>query len=483
MKARALRTANWGIVLAALLALFAIVNYLSFRHYKRWDLTASSSYSISQQTKKVIEGLKEPLDVVVFLAPNDELFEKVKNLLSAYVEAGKGKVRVEYIDPDRQKARMEELAKRYSVGVANVVVFSSGSRSKYVEKDQMVDYDFSGYQYGGPPKVKDFKAEEAFTNAILDVLNPVKPVIYFTAGHGERSAQGQRGQTIDTFRERLGHEGAELKELQTLGKDSVPAGASLVVVAGPQYPFTPPEAAILDKYLASGGRMLVFADPLLSQGKSPSFVPSGLESLLAKWGVTLEDAIAIDPEAAVPLLGAQTFYAVDLSNHPVTKDLAGNQLPILFALARPLGLGTPQDAAYKAEYLARSSAKAWGERDLTHLDAVQKDPKDVPGPLTLAAAVSSDKKDKGTRLVVVGNSEIVADGLIQSGPGNLLFCLNAAHWLLNQEARLAIPPKTAIETHLSLTGSQANFIFISLTFILPALVVALGLYVFLKRRR
>lgn len=483
MKGRALRTTNWGVFLVALLALFTIVNYMSFRHYKRWDWTAASAYSISPQTEKVLKDLKEPLDIVVFLAPNDELFERVKNLLSAYAEAGKDKIRVEYIDPDRQKARMQELAKKYNVGVANVVVFSSGNQSKYVEKDQMVDYDFSGYQYGGAPKVKAFKAEEAFTNAILDVLNPAKPVIYFTSGHGERGAQGQRGQGITTFRDRLQREGAEVKEFQTLGKDSVPADASLVVVAGPQYAFTPPEAAVLEKYLAAGGRLLIFADPLLSEGKSPSFVPTGLESLLAKWGVTLEDAIAVDPEGAVPLLGAQTFYAVDLAQHPVTRDLARNQLPVLFALARPLGLGSPQDSAFKAGFLIRSGAKAWGETDLAHLDAVQKDSKDIPGPLTLAAVVSSDQKEKTARLVVVGNSEIATDGMIQSGAGNLLFCLNAAHWLLNQEARLAIPPKTAIETHLNLTGSQANFIFIALTFVLPALVVVLGVYVYIRRRR
>jgi hypothetical protein len=69
--------------------------------------------------------------------------------------------------------------------------------------------------------------------------------------------------------------------------------------------------------------------------------------------------------------------------------------------------------------------------------------------------------------VVVGDSDVLSDALLQAGGGNLLFGLNAAHWLLSQEDRIAIPPKTAVETHLALTAGQSNFLFVLFVILLP----------------
>lgn len=481
MKKRVLQGANWSLFLTLVLALFLIVNYFAYRHYHRWDLTASRSFSISQETDKVLKGLTKPLKVVVFLAPADELYGKVKDLLSAY-QAASPKVQVEYIDPDREQARVQELAKRYKVSVANVVVFDLGDNSKYVEKDQMVDYDFSGLQMGGAPKVKAFKAEEAFTNAILDLLEPKKPVLYFTSGHGERAA-APGGEGISTFRDRLAKEGAQVRDWQSLGQAAVPSDAGVLVIAGPQNRFLPQEADAIGRYLLLGGKALVLLDPVITEGKSPAFGETGLEGLMKTWGVTADQDIAIDPKGVVPYLGAQTFFAAGYSAHPIVKDLDRNKLPVLFTLAQSLHLDKPADADYTAEPLIRTTAQAWGEKDLAHLDKVSLDPEDEKGPLTLAAVVSSEKIGKKARLVVVGDSDFLSDALLPAGNGNLLFSLNAMHWLLAQESRLAIPPKTAVETHLTLTGQQSNVLFILFVVLMPGAIIGAGIFVYLRRRR
>lgn len=484
MNRRTAQGANWGLFLLLSLALFSLVNYLSFRHYRRWDWTASGTYSLSDQTRKVLADLKSPVDAVVFLSPGDELYERVKALLGAYAEAGRGQLRVEYIDPDRQKDRLELLAKRYQVTQVNVVVFSAGEQSRYVEKDQMVEYDLAGYQYGQMPKVKSFKAEEAFTNALLAVVDPARPTVYFTAGHGERAASGERGAGLSLFRDRLGRAGATLKEFNALGKEALPADASLVVVAGPKYPFSEVEAALLSRYLEGGGRLLLLLDPVVSGGAEPAFGPTGLEALCARWGITPVDDIALDPALAVPLMGAQTFYAADLSLHPATRDLSRNGLPVIFALARSLSLGKAQVEGYASGYLARTSPEGWGERDIKGLEkGVVREETDTPGPLTLAAVAFSEQPDQRARLAVVGDSDFTTDSLAQSAAGNLLLATNLVNWLLGQESRLAVPPKTAVETHLTLTAAQANFLFVLLTLLLPAAVVGLGVYVYLRRRR
>jgi len=69
------RQARLGSLLAAsvvvVLAILFAINYLSSRHNKRWDLTAAKQFSLSDQTKKVLQGLQKPVRVRVFGEPDD----------------------------------------------------------------------------------------------------------------------------------------------------------------------------------------------------------------------------------------------------------------------------------------------------------------------------------------------------------------------------------------------------------------------------
>ncbi len=482
MKKKTLKETNWGVFLLLLVAILLIVNYLGYRHYHRWDLTASGSFSLSPQTKKILKGVKSKLDVVVFLPPGDPLYQKVKDLLTAY-ETASPMVKVRYVNPDRDPAGTEALAKRYNVSVANVVVFASGSRSKYVEKDQMVDYDFSAMRMGGRPRVKAFKAEEAFTNAILDVLNPRKPVIYFTQGHGERSA-GERNLGFGMLRERLKREGDILRNWTSLGKTSVPEDADCLVIAGPRKPFLPTEAKVVGDYLTKGGKVFALLDPVILPGRPPLFGKTGLEELFKEWGVEAGNDIVLDPAASVRAFGAQTFFCADYGTNTIVRDLSKNKYPVLFSLARSLVQVKPAEKGYTVAPLLMSSSKSWGLRSLKSLDKPAEETKGDPtGPLLLAACVYSSKPGEKTRIVITGDADLGSDTLLSSGAGNLLFCMNAFHWLLRQESRIAIPPKTSIEAHLTLTASQSNFLFILFVLIMPMAAVGTGVFVYIKRRR
>lgn len=482
MKKRLLEQAHWGVFLLLLLLLLGLVNYLALRHYVRWDLTQNRVHSLSDQTLKVLDGLKEEVKVTVFLSPGDELYDRVTTLLEAYRQKNPH-LRVETVDPDRDRARAQALARQYKVQVANVVVFEAGEHVRHVEKDQMVEYDFSGLSLGAPAKVKAFKAEGAFTNALLEVLHPQKPVVLFTSGHGER-ALGGKGEGIAVLRGRLSGEGATVREWVSLGQAAVPQEASAVVVAGPQTPFSPEEARVLDAYLEKGGRLLLLLDPLFS-GRPPAFQPTGLEELLRRWGVTLREDVVLDPPAAVPQLGPQTFFASRFGDHSVVKDLAQNEFLVLLALCRSLEPGTPLATGYRAVPLLQTSPSAWGVRDLSALaKGGPLEPGETQGTLVLSAAVFPGEKGEGkARLVVAGDSDFATDAFLGQGFGNQLFVLNALHWLLEQENRIAIPPREAVETHLDLTTTQANVLFVLFTVLLPLLAAGGGIYVFLQRRR
>src|ERR1043166_989369 len=70
------------IVLAAAIA--GMVNYLAIRHYKRMDWTKSSYYSLSDKTIQLLKAIKEPITVIVFFQPSQEVYDDVRNLLREY---------------------------------------------------------------------------------------------------------------------------------------------------------------------------------------------------------------------------------------------------------------------------------------------------------------------------------------------------------------------------------------------------------------
>src|SRR5687767_2053448 len=64
------RDVRYGSLAAAsiviVLAILVGINWLSIRRNKRWDLTAAKQHSLSDQTKKILQGIDKPLKVYVF---------------------------------------------------------------------------------------------------------------------------------------------------------------------------------------------------------------------------------------------------------------------------------------------------------------------------------------------------------------------------------------------------------------------------------
>ena len=473
-----------GIVL--LLALFAGVNYMGARHWVRGDWTKTRLFSLSETTRKVLGGLTKPVQVTVFMTRNSRLYQPVSELLSRY-RAASPKVEVEFLDPERNPLRAEALVKQFGIR-QNTVVFRSGESKKYVEEDKLADFDFSGAQMGAAPQIRSFKGEEAFTSAVLDVTEKHVSKIYFSSGHGEAKVDSQeRGRGFGQARQLLERENLSVASWDSLGKGSIPADATVVVVAGPRAAFLEPEAAALKSYAEGGGRILLMLDPVLPQAGAPES-DLGVGTLLAAYGVKLGADIVIDPANAVPMVGPETLIANSYGSHPIVRSLSGEALPVVFPLARSVSKPDKPPEGYTETALVLTSKDGWGETSLTKLEAVQKDKDDTPGPVTIAVAVEAEKKDKDPkapgkplRLVVIGNSRFATNGSLGNA-GNANLFLNAVNWLSGQERLVGIAPKTPEQASLALTRTQVNRIGLFTVFGLPGFAIVLGVWVWYRRR-
>src|SRR5690606_21766245 len=95
-RARGLAVVNVLLVLG----LAFQVNYLSYRHYERWDWTESSLYTLSDRSEAVLRELDRPVTIWVLLSESEPGFAELRNLLARYL-AESDHITVEYVDPDR----------------------------------------------------------------------------------------------------------------------------------------------------------------------------------------------------------------------------------------------------------------------------------------------------------------------------------------------------------------------------------------------
>ena len=222
------RQARLGSLMAAsvvvVLAILTAINYLAARHNKRWDLTAAKQFSLSDQTKKVLQGLDKPVHIRVFTRTED--FPRFRERIDEY-QYGSKQVSVEYIDMEKRPS----LANQFQVQTPGTVVLEYEGRTEKVTSD----------------------GEQELTNGLIKVVQGKQHKVYFVQGHGEHAPDGSDKTGYSTITAALGSDNFTNDKLVLAQQKEVPADASVLVVAGPKTDFFAAEIDMLKAYLTKGG--------------------------------------------------------------------------------------------------------------------------------------------------------------------------------------------------------------------------------------
>src|SRR6266403_3542382 len=205
---------GFNVLVQIVLILFvvAMVNSIAFKHYARWDFSRDQKYALSDKTKRFLGTLKSKMRITVFFPPTTPITTDVQNLLTEYQYAGKGKVDIEHIDPERNLSRAKELFDKYKVVTDEpLLVVDYEGRNKTVKASEMAEIDQSGMALGEGPRVAAFKGEQAITGAMIDLVEGKKNTIGYVTGHKEPPLNERSPVTVlKTFVE---NENIKLQEL------------------------------------------------------------------------------------------------------------------------------------------------------------------------------------------------------------------------------------------------------------------------------
>ena len=486
MRRQAVRyTISGAVAVVLVIALTIMVNWLSSRRWVRADWTTTQIYSLSEKTENILSDLSDEIRVVVFMTPQTSMYDQVQELLERY-KAASDKITVEYIDPEKEPLKTTQLAEQFGVQVADTVVFVYGDRTKYVTSDQMAEMDYSGMQYGQGPSMRSFKGEEQFTSAILSLVAPDVPKVYFVTGHGEAALEGSgasdRG--LRMLEEALKRENMETADVMLLAGE-VPEDATVLAIVGPTRAFTEAEIEAMGAFLDRGGRMLVALDPLIEP--TGSMRSTRLEPFLADRGVTVRDDLVVDPSRRLPFYDLSAVYLEDFPAHAVTQGLEG--FAVLFTVSRSLAANGDGSTV-----VVQTSDEGWGETNLGMLlrgEPVALDEADNQGPAAVGIAVEvvvpalgvedADSEETEYRLVVFGDSDFLTD-LDISNAGNAVLATNAFNWLAAREDLVGIPPREVEQVSLFLTRQQMRNLLLLVLVAMPGAAIIAGILIWRRRR-
>src|ERR1700747_1474984 len=263
---------NVVVQIVLILFLAAMVNSFAFKHYARWDFSRDQKYALSDKTKRFLDTLKSKMRITVFFAPNTPITADVQNLVTEYQYAGKGKVDVEHIDPERNLSRANALFDKYKVVTdESLLVLDYEGRNKTVKASEMADIDQSGMTFGEGPRVAAFKGEQAITSAMIDVVEGKKKTLGYVTGHKE-PALTEGTSPITVLKTFIENENIKFQELNLLDLDAIPGDVKAVMIVGPQYDFSDREMKLLRDFWDKQGRILFLLDPAAKTPKLRGFL-------------------------------------------------------------------------------------------------------------------------------------------------------------------------------------------------------------------
>ncbi len=436
-----------------LLVIVGILGFLANRYYWRIDVSESGVHSLSQQSIELLADLDVEVRAASFHRGDARI--PVRDLLDRYAYAS-DRFRVEYHNPNTRP----DLVEKYELDQAGL------ARGMLV------------LEIGDETIKVDEVTEQRVTNAILRMVRSDSKRVYFVVGHNERAIEGTGADEPIGFKkaaDALSNENYEVEALLLAATGEIPDDADVVIIAGPTQVYREVEQRALERYLASGGRLLVAVDPRAN---------TNLGELVAEWGVTLNDDIIIDPLQSYqsPLV---PFAGVYSSSHPITNKMREYTL---FPEARSLRAGGGRLSA-----IVSTSETAWAETNLDLLFSegqYELDADDSAGPVAVAiagtptvdvAAPAEGEAPLEPRIVVYGDADFAANHAIEAVRNRDLF-VNSVNWLLGDVESITIRPAISRASRVLLSNADFNLLRPLALFVLPEVLMIIGVIVWWRRR-
>lgn len=454
-----------SITIVIVVALTVIVNLIAGRvpsKYTNIDVTSNKLYTITDQTKKVLENLTE--DINIFVINSEDSADTTLNQTLKYYEDSSSHIKVTYIDP----LVNPQFVSQYTTSsiAQNSIVVESAKRYQLISYNDIYETqtDYSTYQQN----VTGYDAEGQLTSAIAYCTSEDMPKIYMIAGHNEY--------TLDSgFQTAIEKENIEYETINLMDYEAVPEDAECIIIHAPEKDFSSDDADKVIAYLNQGGKAFITVEYVGTE--LPNF-----ERILSEFGMTIQMGYAVDTSAG-NYYQKPIFLLPNVEYADETNGLTGAYTYLIAPYAQ--GIDVPDEEIEGITYtkLLNGSENSIVKTNITNASTYEKEEGDIEGPVCIG--VKAEKTlDSGTSTIYLfASAQMFTDSIDNAVSGNnkQLFS-NIMSTLANHETSVSVPVKSYEMDSLIVSASDLAVFGIIAVVILPLALLAAGLIIWLNRR-
>ena len=488
------------IIIAVVILLNLILSSLP-ASYTEFETSNVKLYDFSADTVNLAKGLEKDVKLYYIGSENDAPGKTVQ-LLKRYADLS-DKISVEFIDPLNHPKFSALSGKEYtSTELKNgMIIVSSDIRDKTVSYYDIYYSDFakqvkeyletygmtstleeffeSSYGTSDPsvlrengvlPSSESFSGEGALSSAIENVSTETLPVVYMLSGHGE----SEFGATV---KGKLTDDNYVTEELKLLSQSSVPADAACVIIYCPTSDIADEEYDMLSEYLTGGGSVILFTNYQTDPETMTNICKIG-----EYYGITVDKGLLCDESPTNRYEDYPYYLLPSLGNHSIISSLSSKNTYVIACFANGLTIGDSGKETISAESLLNTSGSAYLRQDPTAtLEKVDGDPS---GSYSVAVAATEKISEKLSSNFIWFAAPIAEDSF-SSFPGNSDIIMSSLKYATpDKEASISIAAKdTSVEQLVIANSAVSTFWAIILIAVIPIIVVAFGLIVYVSRKR
>ena len=461
-----MNTAITLIVVVCFIVVNVIASALTEKYPIKIDLTSNKAFELSEESIQYINDLNQEITITVMntrdnFARGGEYYEQAITVVEQYAKYNDN-ITLEFIDLMANPTYASEHAD-LSISVNDILVACGENTQK------LTAYDLFNVQqswYGG--SITSSNAEQAMTGAIMNVTSEDQTKVTFLTGHEENENINLKG-----LLEKNNFEVSSIR-LQT---EEIPEDTEILIAIAPLRDYTEEDIQKLDNYMKEASEkqktMLYFASA--EQPELPV-----LEGWLEKWGLSVPRVMVAETDQSKVISNNAYFGIAHIDDFLVTEHMTNTDIPLTMPFARPVEMLFTSNMGYNTGSLLAYSESAGiiDENVESVTDIVQE------GPISVAAQSTYHEAGANAMLCVFGSDMILNEQFLNSSSlANMEYFLSFFNTVANRENVFSIAPKVLGGGSFTLTQGQILFYTVALVIVLPIAVLAVGITIWIKRRR
>lgn len=462
-------------MIAIVVALTVVVNLIASalpETYTQIDATSQKLYSITEDTEKYLDTLKDDVTLYVMVNKNSK-DDNVDRTLQKYASASKH-VKVKYVDPNVSPT----FASKYTDNdvTSNSIIVVCGDRSKVIDyNSDIYEYSYdSSYNYS----VTGYDCEGQVTAAIQYVTSESTTNVYELTGHDESTLSGDFS---EVFQKRFMNVGS----LSLLTVDAIPEDCQALFITAPQSDLSGDDLSKLSQYLGNGGKIYLSID------YSKWNDLTNFKKLLSDNNIETTESLLAETDRSYYY--QSPFYLLpNVENTEVSSSVAG-----MTQVFVPYSVGltyTGEDDSNVTSFMTTSDttiakaavniAAVQSQADAANIASVQDG--DTQGQYSLGMMVTNEN---GGELCVLGSAMMCTDSANQIVSGHNATLFNGIVNALvttddgNSDNAVVIAAKDYTVSNLTVSANAMLVYGILWGIFMPIVLIIIGIIVWARRRK